>query len=173
MPARVLFIFIVVAFATLAPVTSRAQDDKTAPQADRNPNVPAQQPVTVPSAAPKPPVPPPSVTIIGAREAHGVLGREVRSPTDEDMGRIVDVIVDRAGVVRAAVIDFGGFLGVGSRKIVVDWNALHFGRVTDKGDSITLDLTKDQVTAAPEYKEDKPIVVLGAAGSLQPWQFDN
>jgi hypothetical protein len=29
------------------------------------------------------------------------------------------------------------------------------------------------VTAAPEYKEDKPIVVLGAAGSLQPLQFDH
>jgi hypothetical protein len=116
-------------------------------------------------------VPPPSVTIIGAREAHGVLGRDVRSPTDENMGRIVDVIVDRAGTVRAAVIDFGGFLGVGSRKIVVDWNALHFGRVANKGDSITLELTKEQVTAAPEYKEDTPIVVLGAAGSLNPLQF--
>jgi hypothetical protein len=28
------------------------------------------------------------------------------------------------------------------------------------------------VTAAPEYKEDTPIVVLGAAGVLQPLQFD-
>ena len=100
-----------------------------------------------------------------------MLGRDVRSPTDEDMGRIVDVIVDLAGLVRAAVIDFGGFLGVGSRKIVVDWNALHFGRVANKSDSITLELTKDQVTAAPEYKEDTPIVVLGALGSLQPLQF--
>ena len=126
-----------------------------------------------PPAAAKEPAPPPSVTVIGAREAHGVLGREVRSPTDEDMGHIVDVIVDRAGVVRAAVIDFGGFLGVGSRKIVVDWNALHFGRVADKSDSITLELTKEQVNAAPEYKEDKPIVVLGAAGSLQPFEFDH
>ena len=86
------------------------------------------------------------------------------------MGRIVDVIVDRLGTVRAAVIDFGGFLGVGSRKIVVDWNALHFGRVANKGESITLDLTKDQVIAAPEYKEDTPIVVLGASGKLQPLQ---
>ena len=77
-------------------------------------------------------------------------------------------VIDRTGTVRAAVIDFGGFLGVGSRKIVVDWNALHFGRVTDKSDSITLELTKAQVAAAPEYKEDKPIVVLGAAGNLQP-----
>jgi hypothetical protein len=121
----------------------------------------------------KEPAPPPSVTIIGASEARGVLGRDVRGPAEEDMGRIVDVIVDRQGTVRAAVIDFGGFLGVGSRKIVVDWNALHFGRVANKGDSVTLELTKEQVMAAPEYKEDTPIVVLGAAGSLQPWQFDH
>jgi len=125
------------------------------------------------SSAPVAKEPPPSVTIIGARDALGVLGRDVRSPTDQDMGHIVDVIVDLTGAVRAAVIDFGGFLGVGSRKIVVDWNALHFGHVANKGDSITLDLTKEQVTAAPEYQEDKPIVVLGAAGRLSPWQFEH
>lgn len=126
-----------------------------------------------PAAAPKDAkdgAPPPSVTIIGAADAHGVLGRDVRSAADEDMGRIVDVIVDLTGHVRAAVIDFGGFLGVGSRKIVVDWNALRFGKITNKKDSITLELTKAQVAAAPEYKEDTPMVVLGASGSLQPFQ---
>jgi hypothetical protein len=142
--------------------TASAQTD-TPPPASR----------VMPQGAAKEPAPPPSVTVIGARDAHGVLGRDVRSAADEDMGRIVDVIVDRAGTVRAAVIDFGGFLGVGSRKIVVDWNALHFGRIANKGDSITLELTKEQVTAAPEYKEDTPIVVLGAAGNLQPLQFDH
>jgi hypothetical protein len=165
-----LLIFTVVALAALA-AASWAQNDSSAPPAERTAPAPPQQ-QAVPPAAPKEPAPPPSVTIIGAKEAHGVLGRDVRSPTDENMGRIVDVIVDRAGVVRAAVIDFGGFLGVGSRKIVVDWNALHFGHVANKGDSITLELTKEQVTAAPEYKEDQPIVVLGAAGSLKPLQFD-
>ena len=124
-----------------------------------------------PDAA-KEPAPPPSVTVIGARDAHGILGREVRSAVNEDMGRIVDVIVDREGSVRAAVIDFGGFLGVGSRKIVVDWGALRFGGVANKRDSITLELTKAQVSAAPEYKEDAPVIVLGAAGRLQPWDFD-
>jgi hypothetical protein len=97
----------------------------------------------------------------------------VRSAANEDMGRIVDVIVDRTGTVRAAVIDFGGFLGVGSRRIVVDWNALHFGRIANKGDSITLELNKEQVSAAPEYKEDMPLIVLGAAGSLSPWEDDH
>jgi len=162
-------LLIAAALAVLAAATSWAQDQPAPPQADSKP--PQQQNTAAP-APPKTPAPPPSVTIIGAREAHGVLGRDVRSPADEDMGHIVDVVVDRAGVVRAAVIDFGGFLGVGSRKIVVDWSALHFGHVADKGDSITLELTKDQVNAAPEYKEDAPIVVLGASGSLQPLQFN-
>ena len=162
MRARPLFTLMVVSLAGLSAAASQAQNDATAPP---------PQPKN--AAAPAAPAPPPSVTIIGARDAHGVLGRDVRSPTDEDMGRIVDVIVDRAGMVRAAVIDFGGFLGVGSRKIVVDWNALHFGRIANKSDSITLELTKEQVIAAPEYKEDTPIVVLGASGTLQPLQFDH
>ena len=166
MRARPLFAFLAIAVAAFAAATSRAADDAS-PAAGNAP-----QPNIAPAAAPKEPAPPASVTIIGAREAHGVLGREVRSPADEDMGRIVDVVVDRAGVVRAAVIDFGGFLGVGSRKIVVDWSALRFGRVADKSDSITLELTKEQVTAAPEYKEDMPIVVLGASGSLKPLQLN-
>jgi PRC-barrel domain len=166
MRAKRPFALMMIVFALFAAVASWAADDTVVPQASPN----AAPPNTAP-AAPKEGVPPPSVTIIGAADAHGVLGRDVRSAADEDMGRIVDVVVDRAGQVRAAVIDFGGFLGVGSRKIVVDWNALRFWRIGNKSDSISLELTKEQVRAAPEYKEDTPIVVLGASGSLQPLQF--
>ena len=164
MRAKPQSVFLAVVVATFAAVAARAADDTASPPAA----TPAQEQKAAAPAAPKEAAPPPSVTIIEATDAHGVLGRDVRSPTDEDMGRIVDVIVDRAGQVRAAVIDFGGFLGVGSRKIVVDWNALHFGQIANKGESITLELTKDQVKAAPEYKEDAPIVVLGASGALLP-----
>jgi hypothetical protein len=166
MRARILFTLATVITVNVYGAHSWGEGDATAPQS-------SQRQDTVTPVAPKEPAPPPSVTIIGASEARGVLGRDVRSSGDENMGRIVDVIVDPLGAVRAAVIDFGGFLGVGSRKIVVDWNALHFGRVANKGDSITLDLTKEQVMAAPEFKEGTPMVVLGAAGSLQPWQFDH
>ncbi len=159
--------FASLAIAVAAFVAAAALAADGTPPADMN----SPQSNPAPAAAPKEPAPPPSVTVIGARDAHGVLGRDVRSPTDEDMGHIVDIIVDRTGSVRAAVIDFGGFLGVGSRKIVVDWSALHFGQVASKSDSITLELTKEQVTAAPEYKEDTPVVVLGASGSLQPLQY--
>jgi hypothetical protein len=111
--------------------------------------------------------PEPSVTVLGSRQAQSVLGKEVRSSADENMGRIVDVIVDREGRVRAAVIDFGGVLGVGSRKIAVDWKALRFDATGAKHDVVTSELTRDQVKAAPEYKEKQSVVVLGAAGGLQ------
>ena len=109
----------------------------------------------------------PTMTVFDHHEVQGILGREVRSATDENMGRIVDVIVDRTGQVRAAIIDFGGFLGVGSRKMAVAWNALHFPSNEKKSEKIALELTRDQVRAAPEYKEDRQVVVLGASGSLE------
>ncbi|MCA1401263.1 PRC-barrel domain-containing protein [Bradyrhizobium sp. BRP56] len=155
--------------ATPAPPAAQAP-----PAASATPKEQAKEPSKESSKEPsKEPSPPPSVTVIGARDAHGILGRDVRSSANENMGRIVDVIVDRDGKVRAAVIDFGGFLGVGSRKIVVDWNALRFAGVSSKSDSITLDLNKQQVSAAPEYKEDTPLIVLGAAGSLHPWDYEH
>ncbi len=109
----------------------------------------------------------PEVTVLNKHEVEGVLGREVRGPTDENMGHIVDVLVDRSGQVRAAIIDFGGFLGVGSRKIAVEWNALHFPPPGKPGGRITLDLNRDQVSAAPAYQDGKPVVILGALGKLE------
>ena len=109
---------------------------------------------------------PPAVTL-DRWNVRGILGSAVRGATDEDMGRIVDIIVDRAGTARAAVIDFGGFLGVGSRKIAVDWNAIRFAGL----DRVTLDMTRDQVKAAPSYEPGKPIVVLGASPAFTQSQL--
>jgi len=164
------------AFAADAPVPPASGNTSTQavqPPAAEPAKVPppaAPKPDAAPAAVP-PAAKPPSVTVIDAFDAKGILGRDVRSPASENMGRIADVVVDRAGQVRGAVIDFGGFLGVGSRKIVVDWAALHFWNVADKAASITLDLTREQVRAAPEYKDDQPIVVLGASGTLTPLKF--
>jgi hypothetical protein len=134
--------------------------DKAEPPAANSTPPPAANPPAHPAA--------PEMTILAKHEVEGILGREVRSAADEDMGRIVDVLVDRAGQVRAAIIDFGGFLGVGSRKIAVDWNALHFPEPGKAGERIALELTRDQVKNAPEYKDGKPVVVLGALGKLEP-----
>jgi hypothetical protein len=110
-----------------------------------------------------------AVTVIGSRQAEGILGRQVRSRTNENIGRIVDVIVDHTGRTRAAVIDFGGFLGIGNRKIAVDWDALNFAPDLEGGrEVVTLELTRDQIKAAPLYRDRRAVIVIGAAGSLPP-----
>ncbi len=48
------------------------------------------------------------------------------------------------------MIDFGGFMGVGNRKIAVHWSALHF-TPSDAKNKVTLEMTPDQIKAAPEF----------------------
>ena len=101
----------------------------------------------------------------GSLGDHGpVSGDGLSSNAGEDMGRIVDVIVGRDGRIHAAIIDFGGLLGIGTRKIAVDWRALNFAPAGKPG-SITLEFTRNQVRLAPEYKRGEPVVVIGAAGA--------
>ncbi|HEX3882467.1 MAG TPA: PRC-barrel domain-containing protein [Stellaceae bacterium] len=84
-------------------------------------------------------------------DAVSVLGKKVRGANGEDLGLIVDVLVAPQGQPRAAVIDFGGFLGVGSRKIAIDWKALDFAPLVRAG-TVGLGLDRAQIAAAPEYK---------------------
>jgi hypothetical protein len=105
--------------------------------------------------------------VVDNNQAQTLLGKSVRSAKGEDLGRVVDVIVDRHGVVQAAIIDFGGFLGVGSRKIAVDWHILHF---PDDGhlDKLIADLPREQLRKAPVYKEGEPIVIMGRTAPAPP-----
>jgi hypothetical protein len=58
-------------------------------------------------------------------------------------------------------------MGVGSRKIAVQWSSVHFapGNIAHP---ITLDLTPDQIKAAPEFKDvakPAPVVVAQPAAT--------
>jgi sporulation protein YlmC with PRC-barrel domain len=137
-----------------------------APAASTSAAVPAHtqpaKPAPTPAAQQKGETP---ATVLDDKDVETILGREIYSGTGDDMGRIVDVIVDHHGNVRAAIIDFGGFLGVGSRKIAVDWHALQFNQ--DRAVSL---LTRDQIRVAPEFKDGEPIVVVGPQSPAAPPQ---
>jgi hypothetical protein len=95
-------------------------------------------------------------------QLESVLGREVRTRVEEDVGRVVDLLADRQGRVQAAVIEFGGFLGIGTRKIAVEWSALSFV-IDGKQPVVIVEMTRDQLRVAPEYKPSEPAVVRRAA----------
>jgi hypothetical protein len=123
-----------------AGVAARAQP--TAPMAEHPPARPAPSP------------PPAGRAFLYQGEATSILGRRVQDPAGGPVGRIVDVLVDGEGSPRAAVIDFGGFLGVGNRRVAVAWHALRFDAASG---SVTLGMTVDQIRAIPAFRQpDRP-----------------
>ncbi|HUN38682.1 MAG TPA: PRC-barrel domain-containing protein [Acetobacteraceae bacterium] len=127
-------------------------------------------PSGLPAVAAETKPPPGQVVRVPPEDVMPVLGTPVAGPDGKTIGRLVDVLVNAAGIPEAAVIDVGGFMGVGSRKIALHWGALHF----DPGDQkqpITLALTLDQIKAAPEYgnpAKPAPIVVAPHARPTPP-----
>ena len=101
-----------------------------------------------------------------ASQPRSVLGIQVRTKTEEAVGRIIDLLAGRDGKVVAAVIEFGGFLGIGTRKIAVEWSALRIE--VDKSPVAILDVTRERLRVAPEYKPDRPAAVFRINQAASP-----
>ncbi len=125
--------------------------------------VPAAKPPAPPSVKPDAPSAASAAAPVQKIAAGGILGRTVVGPDNQAIGRVVDVLVDAGSNPRAAVIDFGGFMGVGSRRIAVNWSDLSFPPVSALGtdSDIKLDLNAEQIMTAPEYTDQtKPAAVV-------------
>jgi hypothetical protein len=89
----------------------------------------------------------------------GIVGRHVIGSDGADAGRLWDVLVDRSGEPRAVVIDYGGVLGVGRRKIAIAWKAVRFAP-EDTVHPIRLMLTRQQMGAVPSFADGSVPVTL-------------
>jgi len=133
------------------PPAQEAKPDAEKPSAEASPQAPEEQ--QAPKDEARKDEAPKNVQPVAPSQAFSILGKKVHGPDGKDAyGSIIDVLVDDQGQPRAAIIDFGGFLGVGSRKIAVDWQLLKFNPA-DQAVPVMLDLDRGQIQAAPEYKD--------------------
>jgi sporulation protein YlmC with PRC-barrel domain len=85
--------------------------------------------------------------------ADKVTGTTVYNAAGDNLGSIHDLMIDKhTGRVAYAVMSFGGFLGVGEKYHPLPWNTLTYDE--DKG-GYNIDLTSDQLRAAPSYSHDE------------------
>lgn len=114
---------------------------------------------------PPPPAPPaapaPRVRQVPRGRAEGVLGQPVVNAKGDTIGHVVDILIDRRGRPKAAVVDFEGFFGVGDRKIAVAWDAMRFD-VTGGKIVITVTLDAAKLKALPVYSAAAPSVPVAA-----------
>jgi sporulation protein YlmC with PRC-barrel domain len=79
-----------------------------------------------------------------------VEGTSVYNPAGEKLGSIDDLMIDkRTGQIRYAVLEFGGFLGMGTDRYPVPWKVLKYS--PEQGGYV-VPLTKDALKNAPKYQ---------------------
>jgi sporulation protein YlmC with PRC-barrel domain len=81
--------------------------------------------------------------------ADWIVGTTVTTPAGETIGTIDDVLLDQEdGVVTAAIVSVGGFLGFGAKQIAVKWDDL---QQEYDASEIVLDISREEAEAAPEF----------------------
>lgn len=82
-----------------------------------------------------------------------VEGTNVYNSAGDKLGSIDDLMIDkRGGQVRYAVLEFGGFLGMGTDRYPLPWSMLKYD-TTKEG--YVVPLTKAQLEGAPRYKDSE------------------
>jgi sporulation protein YlmC with PRC-barrel domain len=80
-----------------------------------------------------------------------VEGTSVYNSVGDKLGSIDDLMIDkRSGQVRYAVLEFGGFLGMGTDRYPLPWNMLRYD-VEREGYVVPLD--KARLNEAPRYAD--------------------
>lgn len=99
--------------------------------------------------------------------ATSILGRRIRGENNEDLGRIVDMLADASGRMRLVIVEYGGFLGVGNRRVAVDWRLLHI-HPKDQNQPVSMNVTERQLQATPAYDPANPQALTQPAASRGP-----
>jgi len=87
--------------------------------------------------------------------AEELIGTNAYGPGDEHLGAIGDVILGADGkAVDAVIIDFGGFLGIGTKPVAVSVENLRFATNANGDKFLFLNVTRDQLDKAVAYNKD-------------------
>jgi hypothetical protein len=83
-----------------------------------------------------------------------VEGTKVFNAAGDKLGSIDDLMIDkRSGQVRYAVLEFGGFLGMGTDRYPMPWSMLKYDTSLD---GYVVPLDKNALEGAPRYPDSEP-----------------
>jgi hypothetical protein len=78
-------------------------------------------------------------------------GARVNDPEDNNVGTIADIVIDRDGTIAAVIVESGGFLGFGAKKVGLGANELRMTRDDAGEPRFQVDMTRDQLRAAQAF----------------------
>jgi uncharacterized protein YrrD len=85
--------------------------------------------------------------------ANTYIGQSVYNGSNESIGKVTDLIMQKQGGLVAAVVGVGGFLGIGQKNVAVPIGNVTVAQNTQDGTvKLTTSETVDSLKAAPEFK---------------------
>ena len=88
----------------------------------------------------------------GVLKASEIIGMSVQGTDGKKLGDIKDLVIDpEEGGVEYAVLEFGGFAGIGDKYFAVPWEALELDQTNKK---ISLDVHKKELKDAPGFDKN-------------------
>jgi sporulation protein YlmC with PRC-barrel domain len=82
-----------------------------------------------------------------------VVGLDIYNSQNDDIGKVQDIAFDASKKVTGYVLSVGGFLGMGTRYVTVNPDAVMVSYdAQNKVWKATMNATKDELKSAPEFK---------------------
>ncbi|HJU06743.1 MAG TPA: PRC-barrel domain-containing protein [Nitrospiraceae bacterium] len=88
----------------------------------------------------------------GVLKASDLIGKRVQDTEGKKLGDIKDLVINPdEGDIEYAVLDFGGFLGIGDKYFAVPWDAFDW---SENQKSLVLDVKKRDLKNAPGFDKN-------------------
>jgi sporulation protein YlmC with PRC-barrel domain len=80
--------------------------------------------------------------------------QNVYDASNNKIGEVEDVLVDKGGKITAVILSVGGFLGMDTKDVAAPFQAIH-PTMKDNKWWLTMDTSKESLKSAPGYRYDK------------------
>ena len=80
--------------------------------------------------------------------------QNVYDPSNNKIGEVEDVLVDKSGKITAVILSVGGFLGMDTKDVAAPFQAIHTTMKDNKW-WLTMNTSKESLKSAPGYRYDK------------------
>ncbi len=80
--------------------------------------------------------------------------KNVYDPSENKIGEIKDMLVDKSGKIHAVIVSVGGFLGMGEKDVAIPFSSVYSSQRNGKT-WLTINATKDTLKNAVGYRYDR------------------
>ena len=85
--------------------------------------------------------------------ASNLIGTEVITTGDEEVGAVSDLIIDQDGQVVGIVVGVGGFLGMGAKDVAIGWDDVQKSGSANELE-LRIDQSRESLLSAPEFETE-------------------